>query len=62
MPFILITITYTITYDTRVGTSFLFGFKQVDTSFILAALEINKVSKQFFLLCQRTFYITAESQ
>ena len=36
MVFILITITYTD--DIWVGTSLLFGFKQADTSFILAAL------------------------
>ena len=36
MVFVLSTTTYTD--DIRVGTSFLFSFKQAGTSFILAAL------------------------
>ena len=55
MVFILIKITYTD--DIQAVTSFLFGFKQTDTSFILVSLKMNKVGDKTFLLCQGPFIL-----
>ena len=55
MVFILIKITYTD--DIQVVTSFLFGFKQADTSFILAALKMNKVGEKTFFYVKGLFIL-----
>ena len=54
----LITITYTD--DIQVDTSFICGFRQADTSFTW--LKNEQVRQANFLLCQRSFYITAKYQ